>query len=74
MQNNDTTIWFYFDELYTDQEVELRKLGFINGVYTCPCGTCDSQDVLFLEFPSKDDADSFSSLLEESSLFSSLFA
>ena len=74
MQNNDLTIWFYFDELYTEQEDELRKLGFVDGIYTCPCGTCDPQSVIFREFASKKDADAFSSSMEDSELFFTLFA
>ena len=74
MKNNDTTIWFYFDELYPNQEAELRKLGFIDGIYTCPCGTCDSRDVLFIEFSSKEEAEENESALEENELLSPLFA
>ena len=74
MENNDLTIWFYFDELYEDQEAELRKLGFVDGIYTCPCGTCDSQSVIFRKFSSEKEADAFSSSMEDNELFSSLFA
>lgn len=74
MQNDDFTVWFYPDELYPEQELELRKLGFVDGVYTCPCGTCDSQGVIFREFASEEDADSFSSSMEDNELFSTLFA
>lgn len=74
MQNNDTTVWLNLYEVNKDQEAELRKIGFIEGVYTCPCGTCDSQSVIFLEFPSKKEADAFYAILEDSELLSSLFA
>lgn len=71
MQNNDLTIWFYSVGVY--EKSKLRKLGFLDGIYVCPSGTCDPQKVLFREFASKEEADSFSSALEETELFSSLF-
>lgn len=74
MKNNDLTIWFYPGEVCNEQEAGLRKLNFIDGIYTCPCGTCDPQSVIFREFSSKEEADSFSTTLENSELFSSLFA
>lgn len=64
MQNNDLTIWFYSVDVHEDQESELRKLGLLDGIYVCPSGTCDPQDVLFRGFASKEEADSFSAALE----------
>lgn len=74
MQNNDLTVWVYSLNTNKKQELELRRLGFVDGVYTCPCGTCDSIDVLFLEFLSEAEADAFSSALEKDALLSPLFA
>ena len=74
MENNDLTIWFDFDELNDNQKTELRKLGFVDGIYTCPCGTCDPWGVLFREFPSEDDADSCYSTLENNKILSYLLA